>query len=126
MTRLPGKTAEAKLKRRALAYPEAVEDFPWEERVFKVRGKIFLFLSTDAENLYVTAKLPDTCGIATLLPNVEPTGYNLGRSGWVSGTFPLGEAPSLKMLEAWLDESYRAVAPKRLVARLPSLESKRR
>ena len=28
----------------ALRYPETHEDFPWGERVIKVKGKVFLFL----------------------------------------------------------------------------------
>ena len=116
--RSAARIACSRLRKAALAYPEAFEDFPWGEPLYKVRGKIFLFLEVDADRLSVTAKLPDTNGIALMLPNVEPTGFNLGRSGWVSATFAPDEEPSLKMLEAWIDESYRAVAPKRLVKRL--------
>lgn len=106
------------LRREALAYPEAVEDAPWGDPVYKVRKKIFLFLSFDRDGLSITVKLPDTAGIALMLPNVEPTGYGLGRSGWVSATFPPAREPPMKMLRAWVDESYRSVAPRRLVARL--------
>ena len=123
----PASKAYGTLRKAALAYPEAVEDFPWGEPVMKVRGKIFLFLERDEEALYVTAKLPQTSGIALMLPNVEPTGHNLGRSGWVSGTFEKQAEPPLKMLRAWIDESYRSVAPKRLVARLAgALEAPRK
>jgi hypothetical protein len=34
-------------------------------------------------------------------------------------TFSEGEAPLLKLLEKWSDESYRAIANKHLVAMLP-------
>ena len=112
------KAARAHLRKKALAYPEAFEDFPWGDAVYKVRGKIFLFLGVDADGLGVTTKLPDTNGIALMLPNVAPTGYGLGRSGWVSATFGVAEVPPLKMLDAWIDESYRAVAPARLVKKL--------
>jgi predicted DNA-binding protein (MmcQ/YjbR family) len=108
----------SRLRKKALAYPEAVEDSPWGDPLYKVRGKIFLYLDLDQGGLCVTAKLPGTSGIALMLPNVEPTGYNLGRSGWVSATFAPGEEAPLKMLEAWIDESYRAVAPKRLIEQL--------
>ena len=46
------------LRRAALGYPEAVEDFPWGDRTIKVRGKIFLFLGQDMETLNLTVKLP--------------------------------------------------------------------
>ena len=114
----PASRARRILRREALGYPEAAEDFPWGTPVLKVRGKIFLFLELDADGLYVTAKLPQTAGIALMLPNVEPTGHNLGRSGWVTGTFELEDEPPMKMLRAWVDESYRTVAPRTLVARL--------
>ena len=37
-------TLEQVLRDRALAYPDATEDFPWGERAIKVRGKTFLFM----------------------------------------------------------------------------------
>jgi predicted DNA-binding protein (MmcQ/YjbR family) len=127
----PTRRAEAALRRVALAMPEAYEDRPWGEPVFKVRKKIFVTLGRDEEGLWISAKLPATSGIALMLPNVEPTGYNLGRSGWVTARFAPGDEPPMKMLAAWLDESYRAVAPKKLIARLdarpgPPREASRR
>jgi len=116
--RSAAKAVQAQLRRKALAYPEAFEDFPWGEAVYKVRGKIFLFLGVDADGLGVSVKLPDTNGIALMLPGVEPTGHGLGRSGWVSAAFAPDDEPSMRMLEAWVDESYRAVAPRKLVKRL--------
>ena len=51
------------------------------------------------------------------MEGAEPTGYGLGRAGWV--TVPL-RAPgvSIGVLRDWVEESYRIVAPKRLVAEL--------
>ncbi|MBI5542836.1 MAG: MmcQ/YjbR family DNA-binding protein [Deltaproteobacteria bacterium] len=110
------------LRRAALALPEAYEDSPWGEPVFKVRKKIFLFLGRASSGFYMSVKLPETSGVALMLPNVEPTGYNLGRSGWVSATFDASQTPPLKMLLAWIEESYRAVAPRRLVAGLQAIK----
>ena len=45
-----------------------------------------------------------------------PTGYGLGKSGWVSVQFAPREKPPMDLMRAWIDESYRAVAPKKLVA----------
>ena len=53
-----------------------------------------------------------------MLPFTEPTGYGLGKSGWVSAKFPPAEKLPLDLLKAWIDESYRAQAPKKLVASL--------
>jgi predicted DNA-binding protein (MmcQ/YjbR family) len=109
--------AAAHLRKVALAYPEAWEDHPWGDEVVKVRKKIFLFLG-EGEKLSVTAKLPWSSGIALAEPNARPTAYGLGRAGWVSITFDADVEPPLDMLELWIDESYRAVAPMRLVAQL--------
>ena len=104
----------------ALTYPEAHEDHPWGDLVVKVRGKIFVFLHGSDEVLSVTAKLPQTGVLAFMLPFASPARYRLGQSGWVTARFTAEHEPSLEMLRAWIDESYRAVAPKRLVATLPA------
>ncbi|WP_437540824.1 MmcQ/YjbR family DNA-binding protein [Sorangium sp. So ce367] len=108
----------ARLRDAALAYPEAVEEFPWGDRVAKVRGKIFVFLNTHEGKLLVTAKLPQSGEAALMLPFAEPTGYNLGKSGWVTARFgPKDRVPEAMLLE-WIEESYRAVAPKRALQSL--------
>lgn len=109
--------AAAHLREVALSYPEAWEDHPWGDDAVKVRTKIFLFLG-EGEKLSVTTKLPVSSGMALNEPNARPTGYGLARAGWVSITFDGDAEPPLDMLELWIDESYRAVAPKRLVAQL--------
>lgn len=106
----PRAELESWLRTLALTYPEAHEDFPWGDRVVKVRGKIFCFLS----DTRFTAKLPTSRDFALAL-GAEPTGYGLGRTGWV--TLHLGDEdlPDRDLLAGWLDESYRAVAPRSLV-----------
>ena len=106
------------LRRVALSYPEAVEDFPWGDRTIKVRGKIFLFLGQDKETLNLTVKLPESADAALGLPFTSPTRYRLGRSGWVSARFPKNSEIPLDMFRDWIDESYRAVAPSSLVRTL--------
>jgi predicted DNA-binding protein (MmcQ/YjbR family) len=107
------------LRRFALSLPEAVEDTPWEEdRVAKVRGKVFVFLGSDTEPTGITLKLPGSQQLALSLSGVTPAGYGLGRSGWVSIELGKRGGPPLDLLLDWVEESYRAVAPKRLSARL--------
>jgi len=106
------------LRRAALGYPEAVEDFPWGDRTIKVRGKIFLFLGQDKETLNLTVKLPESADAALGLPFTSPTRYRLGHSGWVSARFPKNSEIPLDMFRDWIDESYRAVAPATLVRKL--------
>ncbi len=105
---------EKRLRSICLGYPEAVEEFPWGDRVFKVRKKIFAFATLVDRVLYVTVKLPETGAMALSLGFTEPTGYGLGRAGWVTATFQRARDVPVDLLVEWIDESYRAVAPKRL------------
>lgn len=106
------------LRDRALSYPETHEAFPWGHRVVKVREKVFVFFGGDAGEIGISVKLPQSCEAALSLPFTEPTGYGMGKSGWVTARFPAGEGLPVPILGAWIDESFRAVAPKRLVASL--------
>jgi hypothetical protein len=60
--------------------------------------------------------------VALSLPFAEPTGYGLGKSGWVTARFAAGDDVPVPMLIGWVDESFRAVAPKRLLAKLEADE----
>ncbi len=115
---------EEVLRAIALGYPEAVEEHPWGESAFKVRKKVFVFMGAPAEgSLSLSVKLPDSGPAALLERYASPTGYGLGRSGWVSFAFGPGDDVPVELVEDWIDESYRAVAPKRLVATLPPLDA---
>jgi predicted DNA-binding protein (MmcQ/YjbR family) len=102
----------------SLALPGAYEDHPWGESVAKVNGKVFVFLGLDdPTDPAITVKLDESHEQALAVPGAAPTGYGLGRAGWV--TVPLGdESPPVEVLTDWVEESYRLVAPKRLVAQL--------
>jgi predicted DNA-binding protein (MmcQ/YjbR family) len=108
----------ARLRKKALAYPEAHEDMPWGHYAIKVKGKTFVFLAADSETFSLSAKLPSSADVAVTLPFASRTEYGLGRSGWVTARFPRTARIPLDILELWIDESYRAIAPKRLVAAL--------
>ena len=111
---------QRKLKKFGLAYPEAHSKSPWPGHDdLAVRNKTFAFLSAAGEPLRITCKLPLTGQMALTLPFASPTGYGLGKSGWVTATFGPNDAPPLDMLQDWIDESYRTQAPKKLVATLP-------
>src|SRR4051812_22061025 len=106
-----------------MLYPDATEDFPWGHRAIKVKTKMFLVLASDGGTFRVTVKLPDSNSYALMQPYAQPTGYGLGKSGWVTCQFKPGDEPPLDLLEEWLEESYRAVAPKKLVLKLNSREA---
>jgi len=119
------KHAELQLREQALVYPEAIEEFPWEHRAFKVKKKVFLFLSLFDDVLSLSLKLPGSAKAALALPFAEPTGYGLGKSGWVTAKFKPGDAIPLEMIYEWLDESYRAIAPAKIVAQLDGAAAKK-
>lgn len=116
----PRHPARATLLEFALAYPEAYLDHPWGEDVAKVKGKVFLFCGVPSDELYVGVKLPISGYLAVSQPFAKPMAYGLGKSGWVSCHFGPEDEPPIDVLMDWIDESYRAVAPKRLVAQIPS------
>lgn len=113
---------QAELLCFALTLPEAYEDRPWGETVLKVRGKIFLFWGDAPTALTFSLKLPRSHGYALSLPYAKPTGYNLGKSGWVSFHTAIDTALEVPLVKEWIVESYRAVAPKKLAAQLVSTQ----
>jgi predicted DNA-binding protein (MmcQ/YjbR family) len=109
------------LRAAAMAYPETVEDFPWGHPAYKVAGKKMFVSLGEYETgvLSVSMKLPYRSEEALKLKYAKPTDYGLGRSGWVTFTFgPKAKAPLAKLGD-YLDESWRAVAPKKLSAAHP-------
>jgi predicted DNA-binding protein (MmcQ/YjbR family) len=111
------KRPDAKILREfALSLPEAYEEFPWGERVAKVKGKVFVFLGMNGDELGLSVKLPQSGMLALSLPFASPTGYGLGKAGWVTARFAKSKKAPVDLLRSWIDESYRAVAPKKLVA----------
>jgi hypothetical protein len=55
---------------------------------------------------------------ATRLAAKEPGRYAVGANGWVKITWAGGEPPPTDLLVRWVEESYRLLAPKPLVAEL--------
>lgn len=105
------------IRKQALGYPETKEDFPWGESAFKVKGKTFVFMRDDGSGPTFSVKVPVSRDLALSFPGSEPTHYGLGSKGWV--TLKPGAETPLHVLRFLVDESYRAIAPKRIVATLP-------
>jgi predicted DNA-binding protein (MmcQ/YjbR family) len=103
------------LRAFGLAYPGAHTKSPWPGHAdLAVNDKTFAYLSVPGEPLSISCKLPQSSGAALQLPFSKPTGYGLGKSGWVTASFAVGDEVPVELLKAWIDESYRAQAPKRL------------
>ena len=112
-----GAAIEERIRELALSFPETYEDHPWGDTVVKASNKkIFLFAGEDREGRFcVSVKLPESNDAALSLGFTEPTGYGLGKAGWVSVRFK-GVKPHL--LEDFVEESYRNVATKTLIKEL--------
>ncbi|HEY1737304.1 MAG TPA: MmcQ/YjbR family DNA-binding protein [Acidimicrobiia bacterium] len=85
------------------------------EPTFRVRGKNFIFAGTDAATISVKLPNDEAAAVVATDPGAVPTGYGLGRHGWV--TITIGSRPSAarwREVEEWVRTSYTLVAPKRL------------
>ena len=110
--------SEKILREYALGFPEVTEEFPWGHRAFKVKKKIFVTLGTEEGVTSLSFKLPKSGKAALKFPFATPTHYGLGKHGWVTVTFDCGDDLPMKDLKKWIDESYRAVAPKTVLKKL--------
>ena len=111
----PGK----KIVAFGLTFPEAWVDHPWGDTALKVRKKAFVFAGEPDGDVSFSVKLP-VSGPEVLeeLEQASPTGYGLGKHGWVSIRLPQDTTLPFLRIEAWIEESYRAVAPKTLAKQI--------
>jgi predicted DNA-binding protein (MmcQ/YjbR family) len=105
---------------RRLPEAERVDIVAWGgEPTFRVRGKNFIFSDQDARG--VSVKLPKEEAEAVVATDAaaEPTGYGLGRHGWVSISLPARPSKARwREVEEWVRTSYSLVAPKVLARRV--------
>ena len=108
------------LKTFGLSLPGTTPKAPWPGHDdVAVNGKTFVYLSLrDAGGLAVSLKLPVSGKEALQRGNASPTGYGLGKSGWVSFAFAAGDEVPVDVVKRWMMESYRAQAPRRLMKEL--------
>ena len=118
----PSDAALEELRAFGLAYPGAHTKSPWPGHLdLAVNDKTFAYLSLEGDPLAISCKLPQTNDEALALPFTKPTEYGLGKSGWVSASFTEDQPIPVDLLKQWIDESYRAQAPKRLSKTVPVL-----
>jgi predicted DNA-binding protein (MmcQ/YjbR family) len=107
-----------RLERIVARLPETmrVDIEAWDgEPTFRVRGKSFVFTDQEATGLSVKLPKDEAAAVVATDPQTAPTGYGLGRHGWVSVT--IGEDADddrWQQIEEWVRTSYTMVAPKAL------------
>ena len=98
--------------------PEAarVDIEAWDgEPTFRVNGKNFIFASGDFRGLSVKLPKDEAEAVVATDDAVTPTGYGLGKHGWISIALParMGKG-DWDQIEEWIRTSYTLVAPKKL------------
>jgi len=108
----------ARLERMVARLPDAqrVDIEAWGgEPTFRVRGKNFVFTDQAATGVSVKLLKEEAAAVVATEDRAEPTGYGLGRHGWVS--IVIGEDADdawWDQVEEWVRTSYTLVAPKAL------------
>jgi hypothetical protein len=108
----------ARLEAIVARHPEAerVDIEAWGgEPTFGVRGKNFVFTDQQASGLSVKLPKEEAAAVVATDPRATPTGYGLGRHGWVS--IEIGARAGRarwQLVEEWVRTSYALVAPKAL------------
>jgi predicted DNA-binding protein (MmcQ/YjbR family) len=113
----------ARLRKICLALPEAHEVEAWGEPTFRVRNKMFATYA-GAGNHHGSGRASVWCkasfGNQSLLVQSDPLRYfvppYVGVRGWIG--IHLDESPDWAEVKALMEDSYRLVAPKRLLAEL--------
>jgi predicted DNA-binding protein (MmcQ/YjbR family) len=102
-----------------------VADLPEAERVdveawdgqptFRVRNKNFVFTDADATSMSVKLPKEEAAAVVASDPGAEPTGYGLGRHGWVRLVVaPDSDDDRWDQVTEWIRTSFTLVAPKKL------------
>jgi predicted DNA-binding protein (MmcQ/YjbR family) len=106
-----------RLERIVARLPEAerVDIEEWGDHpTFRVNGKNFVFSDVDAEHLSLKLSKEEAAAVVATDPDVNPTGYGLGRHGWIALDLVAPDEERWQQVEEWVRTSYTLVAPKRL------------
>ncbi|MHC4924778.1 MAG: MmcQ/YjbR family DNA-binding protein [Planctomycetota bacterium] len=113
----PNATTKA-LAKHALRYPGAEAGTSCVNQAFRAGKKAFFYLGHKHDDWNGRVKLMDSYAEAEKLATKAPDIYEPGKFGWVKFTFPNKQKPPRGLLERWIDESYRALVPKKFVDQL--------
>ncbi len=100
------------LRQAALALPETSEGSSCVNRAFKARKKNFVFVGEPKGKVRVMLKLGPSLEQAAAMADPR---IGVGKTGWVTILFDPEEPVDPALLQDWIVESYRTLAPKTLV-----------
>jgi predicted DNA-binding protein (MmcQ/YjbR family) len=107
-----------RLERIVARLPEAtrVDIEAWGgEPTFRVRNKNFIFTDQPVSRMSVKLPIEEAEAVVATDPGAVPTGYGLGRHGWVSVEVgDTADGQRWEQVEEWVRTSYTLVAPKSL------------
>ena len=111
-----------RLRKLCLALPEATEKLAWSEPTFRVGGKMFVMFANNHHNDGRTAAWCNaTFAVQDLLVRADPERYFAppyqGTRGWIGVRLEDDRADWAEVTTI-VEEAYRLVAPKRLLALL--------
>jgi len=111
-----------RIEKLALGLPEAqrVDIEAWGgEPTFRVRGKNFVFANPAGTVITVKLSKEEAEAVVATVEGAHPTGYGLGRHGWISVDLPTRLTRERREeVEEWILTSYTLVAPKTLARQL--------
>jgi predicted DNA-binding protein (MmcQ/YjbR family) len=106
-----------RLERIIARLPEAerVDIEEWGDHpTFRVNGKNFVFSDQAAEHLSLKLSKDEAAAVVATDPDVNPSGYGLGRHGWIALDLVAPDDDRWSQVEEWVRTSFTLVAPKRL------------
>ena len=109
------------LKQFGLSLPDTQPKAPWpghDDVAVNNKTFAYLVLEDDGNTFRMSVKLTGSGPEVLKLPHAGPTGYGLGKSGWVSLRYRRDAKPPMEQLQRWMLESYRAQAPKEVLKAL--------
>ncbi len=95
---------------------ERVDIAEWGDHpTFRVRGKNFVFSDQSGCSLSLKLTKEEAAAVVATDADVDPSGYGLGRHGWVAVTLAASPGDDRwNQVEEWIRTSYTLVAPKKL------------
>ena len=110
-----------RLRGICLAMPEAAEKVAWGDPTWRVRDRIFVMQKGNYDGGRPSVWLKGATGAQRVLVEGDPVTFfvppYVGKSGWV-GVFLDGPSIDWDVLADLVEDSYRLIAPRSLVAKL--------